>query len=395
MPRSDDFGTYNMGRWAHQSRISNTWSWESVEDDPYHGLRADGEAASWDEETNARAHVQQACEEHGIDHEFMFGVESMTFEAMNERVASLEQCQRDPAFAATYLRENMFSEAYWEGLITGVRAEFNKAHFLCINPTCHRTLFPEESDEYRAIGQCNHCGGMTMVRDDLLLGAGPVDGTLHGLLTSSLPGLMRRASINNIMLGLGGAHDCARVQYRSQRPHLYISTDIPQLKVDGDHFIRGRVNREVMSEYGFDSDLSFMMLAFSRSHPEMVSILSRLLGDEDIMLDEGRADKFRQEFVDTQWEDEFIDFVSKLRASGTLKVDSAGVQDTLTALYNMAQKKSGKKTIIKRNGKIVFPTQHVLENISQPLIERAFNVTEHGRYEDLSVVFEAGEGVQG
>ena len=58
----------------------------------------------------------------------------------------------------------------------------------------------------------------------------------------------------------------------------------------------------------------------------------------------------------------------------------------------MAQRKADKKTVIKKDGKIVFPTKAVLETITPGLMIKAFNITEHAQYTNPRDVFSLGEG---
>jgi len=391
MPRSDSYGTVSMGRWEWVNDNSG-WVWKTVEDDPYRHLCIGPEPPEWwNNNIDAKNYVERMREAHGIDTEFTFGLMTMTWGAMVERTNKLEHCQRDPLFIVEYFKKTYYFDGYWAQLIAGAKEEHDEELFMCINPQCLRVYYFNERDEFRALRQCGNCGGFTMVHETLLLESGPPDGTIMNMMFYNMHTLDRMMMSHKILSEMATTHDSVRIHYRSQGPCLRISTEIPQLNVNGDHFIRGRVNREVMEEHGLNVHASEIVIGFSRVDVGVVSLLRRLFSDPGIMLDEGKAEKFRQEYIDGQWEDEFIAFVNQLRGRGVLKVDSSGVHDTLTAIYNMAQKSSGKKTIIKRSGKIVFPTQAVLENISQPLIERAFSITEHGRYK-LEEAFDVGGG---
>jgi hypothetical protein len=318
----------------------------------------------------------------------------MTWEQRTDNMERLQRCYDDPDLFVEYYMEHINNKEFWEELAAGAQREYDGPHLLCISPLCHRVHYHGGGDALRSLRRCDYCGSATMVKSDVLIEHGPPAGAIHNLLTDDISQIEQRHRVINDLLLLLRRYESAFVVYRGQRPYLNIDTDIPQLKTGGKHFIRGRVNREVLAERGFNINSSELLIGLVQVNIESAAVLRRLLSDEKIILDESKADKFRMEYIDNKWEEEFVVFANKLRENGVLQVDSSGIQDTLTALYNMAQKKSGKATIIKRDGSIVFPTQNVLENISQPLIERVFNITEHGRYDDISQVFAVGEGVE-
>lgn len=391
MSRFDSYGKNTIGRWMRNRQ--NEFRWHTVDDDPYCGIIVMPTTTWFNTDIDAKTYVERMREEHGVDYEFTFGAEktTMTWGSKLAKWEELEKCQRDPDYIVEYFKECYYQDETWEKMIAAALLESNEKLYMCVNPMCNRTNFADENDRIQ-LRHCQHCGRMTMVRDDLLLERGVPDGVFHNLMANNIHVLDRRIDMNNTLLNIAATQDKADILYRGSNPFLCISTSMPQLKVGGDHFIRGRVNREVLGELGFDVNRDHIMISFESLHIELASMLRLLFSDENIMLDESKAEKFRQEYIDGQWDDEFVLFVDELVRNGTLKVDSSGVQDTLTVLYNMAQRMSGKKTIIKRAGKIVFPTREVLENISQPLIEKAFSVTEHGNYTDYSEVFQVDEG---
>lgn len=392
MPRPDevDHGTHAIGGWV-RNQCSRSWIWQSDEKDPYNDLTVmDEPDYIFSRDLDARRYTASVIAAHDNDYEFTFGFIKMTLEARLEKAELLERCQNDPDYIVQYFKENYYRDGYWENIVAAAKAESCSEVMVCTNPLCLRKLSP--TTHPKMIGRCGACGEVTLVHESLLANGCPPDGMIQVMMAQSVVQVDKAITSQNYMIKTSNDHDYVQVVYHNGYPLLEISTDIPQLRMNGEHFIRGRVNREVMEQSGLRVDLEKIMIRFNASNYNVLRVINLLLSDEAIVLDESMASKFRQEYIDNQWEEEFVNFATLLGERGVLKVDSSGVHDTLNALYNMAQNKSGKKTIIKRNGNIVFPTHDVLDNISQPMIERAFRVTEHGRYDDVTDVFQVGEG---
>jgi len=301
---------------------------------------------------------------------------------------TLDKLNRNPEKFAAYYRENILRSDIFPKVLDAVRRESSEVSFyLCIDPHCHHIFYTNQTIT-AIFRKCDGCGAITQLHSSA---SGPVpDVLIMGLCHRTIQSLKRRHEINNVAWNSCDA-DGVRLRVGDSFPMLDIEQNIQQLSVKGDHFIRGRVNREVLSESG----LSFygngpIRIRISQINSDQAALLTKLLSDPLIMLDPDRAEKFRDEYVDSRWGEEYTSFVLELR-KGRLKVDSAGLDETLTALYHMTQKKIDKRTIIKKDGSIVFPTQKVLENINPFMMRRAFAATEHGRYIDPAQVFNMDE----
>ena len=377
-----DKGTFVTGRWRKPSG-QEFYVWTSSDtSSPWHGITAvEGELDP--EKTNAKTYVAKF----GDDHEFSFKDGSRcTWKARTEKASMFENLNTDPEAFAVYYRENVLRKDMFAVMSAALKkADRPLEYHMCISPFCHFIRY-QETGKVTSMRKCDACGAMASVY--CKAGDKIPDAALMALSFKSMQDLIARKELNDFAWDIGAGDKKVWFGAYDSWPTLYISPKISQLSVRGEHFIRGRVNREVLGEVGvavYEDET--IRLGISSMSSETSSVLSRMLSDPLIMLDMKRAEKFRDQYVDSRWKDEYTKFVLALKKKKLLTVDSAGLNETLTALYHMTQKKVSKKTIIKRDGKIIFPTEEVLENLNPFMFERAFNATEHGSYDSAGAVF--------
>ena len=298
-----------------------------------------------------------------------------------------EKVNTDPDAFVAYYRENVLRKDMFSVIDESMeRWDMVRQYYMCINPSCHFVKWHEEGGRRTIMRKCDACGCFTSLFHDL---ADKIpDSVILGLSHVTMESLVEQKESQKGLWNAGATDEKVYIKVIESWPTLCMNTSIPQLSVKGDHFIRGRVNREVLNEAGlaiYNDELLQLRLGPTRFN--LGNLIGRMLDDPLCMLDPERADKFRDEYVDSRWQEEYIQFVSTLRDKDLLRVDSAGLNETLTALYHMAQKRAGKRTIIKKDGSIVFPTQDVLENMKPLMFERAFHATEHGSYDSPGAVF--------
>jgi len=399
MPRSESWGTMRMGRWDRWAMETSTdaLSWRSSDDDPYAGLVApEPQPESFNVDVNARDYVALIIAEHGEDHLFTFkGAGLYTMTAKLELANVIDKCRRDPVFFVEYYKEHLMHKLSLELVYTAARREETDGPVhICIEPSCLTTRWSAEEDDWPSIRRCDNCGAYTSVSGAYLMEDGIPDACIMNMHAQGITELTERIRLNKICYDIAETNEYAKIKILEARPVLVISNEAPQLQVEGDHFIRARVNRDVLREAGINAyeASSSVSVWFTRSRAQLIELVERLMSDEEIMLDPSRASRFRTEYIEQRWGEEFMVFVNRLNDDGILQVDSSGLNETLTALYHLAQKKAGSRTIIKKNGKIKFPTDDVLENISPLLMATAFMATEHSGYENPGDVFMMGEG---
>jgi hypothetical protein len=360
----------------------------------------------------ARDVVNRLLEEQGDSLELYFtNVKKMVkmLDKINEAHAA-ERCRLDPFFFLEHYKSELSCPDVYTmiaGLAEEEHAEYE--HYICAHPECHYVRHEDGSADSYSIRKCRMCGFQTSVNSRVILEHGVMpDPVLMALAAHNYDTIKRSTLKGATMVKMAVDMEHIDVKLFDYRPALRISKEMPGLRADGDHFIRGRVNREVLTEAAATSwpsndrdpgyvagqdarPLTDLMMLWHATDMETVDMLMRIVNDPSTFLDPSKAAKFREEYVDSRWDEEFGTFVTALIDKNILTVDSSGVRDTLTTLYHLAQRKAGKKTVIRKNGKIKFPTHEVLENISPDLIKRAFAVTEHGSYSDPQQVFRLAE----
>ena len=374
MPIEETCGTFNMGRWG-DGRMGMGVIWRSTDRDPYTCIEFPHDTSR---EIDAKTALAEAGELPLIDG---------TTGGIDEIVRMQE------LFIKTKTNLDLFMEYYRESvmstrMIEAAVALMKDAGYdlensaLCISPSCH---FINSTDGLSSMNECPACGKVTAVRASDLPAV--PDACVVNLLAYNMHSLTISNLTNNDFVKMADT-DKAKLVFMRSRILLAIDTGIPQLTARGDHFIRARVNRSVLADMGHtiptDSDWNIQFIGGSRAN---LRVVIRLMADDNIVLDPSRADQFREEYIDDQWSEEYVAFVTKLRHNGILRVDSAGLNETLTALYNIVQNAGGIKSIIKKNGKVVFPTADVVGGINKLALSKAFSLTEHNQYGDIDEVF--------
>jgi hypothetical protein len=257
---------------------------------------------------------------------------------------------------------------------------------------------------------------MTHVLGDVLIKHGAPAGAIMSLHDIPYPRLKKRITTQSRLCELSSKSEHVRIGVYERRLVYRIDKDMPGIRVNGHHFILGRVNRDVLSELRINiwpgeaialgdddwwgpanpGDLvsGDLMVSYVHATEEGIDRFFELIENPDKLLDAATAGRYREEYIDRRWEEEFEIFVAKLVNDGILLVDSSGVGETITALYHMAQRKSGKKSVIKKSGKVVFPTDDVFQSIDRDMMMRAFSLTEHAKYTDPDQVFRITGGAE-
>jgi len=377
---NETVGTFMMGRWGPKKLFSRV-EWLSDASDPYGYIL-------FPHDTNTALQPKAIMAEFGND--YMFDLIDGSRGTLDDAVKLCEygnKASADLNLFVEFYKNKIFSKSLFSATHHGLVAAGRGVDGLsiCISPSCH----------YMEIGsgpitECESCGRYTSI--PIVEEPDIPDGCIHNLSPVHIRKLLVSSTMIDRIIELSN-NDTVRLIADRSRMMLSIDTNIPQLRAKGDHFIRARVNRAVLGDSGHnipaEANWLIPIIGLNRSNTELII---RLLEDESILLDPSRADAFREEYIDEQWSEEYIKFVSLLRKSGTLKVDSAGLHETLTALYNMVQNSAGLRSIIKKSGEVVFPTTSVLENTNTRLIVQAFNATEHNAYETIGDVFVIEEG---
>jgi hypothetical protein len=409
MNSTENWGSRENGGWRSMVRGARHWSSE-YDDDPYNCLRMrDDESPEWfDKSMSAKQVVSRMVEEQGNELE-------LYFTDVNEKVRVVDRindaftgrkCQLDPDFFVEY-----FATMHWDGMYRMLAETAANKHpeyksYICINPECLYIYFTEHIEP--SIRKCRGCSGYTSVRTSALMDGVAPSGPVMMLVTRNYMDIMRWLNITSRLSKAASDSKHISMHVMDYRPAYRIGKNMPGIKVDGDHFIRGRVNREVLSEVhirewpgdgpdyppGHQEDPTYEDLIIT-PYNVMANGFKRffeLLDEPKKFLDPSKADKFREEYIDSRWDDEFAVFVRSLIDSNILLVDSSGVHETLTTLYHMAQRMAEKRTVIKKTGKIVFPTKKVLEHINPHLMARAFEMSEHAQYTDPTQVFRMDGG---
>jgi hypothetical protein len=398
MPVSEEvqWGRGTSGRWS-TSRLSMTtvdmWISE-IHGDPYNGLVLPVDRPEWfGMNLSAQEYCAISMEESG-DIEFNFDGTFSTLEDRIVDVQDVERCRIDPEYFVSYFKEHIMYPPLYDHILRGAREQdISYSPYICINPRCHNVTYVGDehaNDTPPAIKSCVACSGFTMVHETRIDRGPPPDAVIMALAFFPFKTVRSASKRNRIAMEIAEQSQYCKIRVENGQPFLWISRLAPQLYTRGDHFIRARINREVLSEQNIASGIdtgSNIHAGFVSMNNKQLELLRKLMSDELMNLDPERGSKFREEYIDERWEEELVNFVGKLREKGILLVDSIGMGDTLTALYHLAQKKAGASTVIKKNGNIRFPTSEVLENIDSFMMTRAFEATEHPYHAQPSDVF--------
>jgi hypothetical protein len=364
-------------------------------------------------EMSAKQVVDRLLEENGDDFELFFVDEKKMVRVIDriKEAHTAEKCRLDPFFFLEHYKSEIhYPDLYLTLAVLAKETHPNFESYICVQPECHYIRYENTEHEGQSIKQCRLCGAHTAINARVVIEHGTVPDVVLMALAQQRYRKIKSAALKCATLArMAAEQEHIAITLYDYRPTLRISKDMPGFRVDGDHFIRGRVNREVLLEAkatpwpmegdgpddfiaGQDADpITDIMMMWYNTDEETVDLLKRVIDEPKVFLDPSKADKFREEYIDARWDEEFGKFVAALIDKNILAVDSSGVKDTLTTLYHLAQRKVDKKTVIRKNGNIRFPTHEVLENISPDLIKRAFAVTEHGAYVDPQQVFRLGE----
>lgn len=412
MGKQEDWGTFNTGRWGSTMGMKVTWT-ANDNGDPYNSVKIDGDwVPEWfDQSMSAKELFRRIADESG-EEPFTFFYDVSDEAQISERINAAEmgiKCRLDPFYFLEHYKADIHYPSIYKTLSELARSKYpGHIAYVCVRPDCYQIHIKSKERDKVTVQNCVRCNGLTQVLSDILIEHGPPDPCLMAMALSNYMSISYSGTKSAILARMADESKYMSIDTFDYAPALKVNKDMPGIRVDGEHFIRGRVNREVLRDHGFnnyDNEMSDfidgqdetvhedLMMRFTNSKMSGLRHMMRIVEDPKVYLDLSKADKFRSEYIDTRWEEEFAQFVSALVDKKILKVDSSGVHDTITTLYHMAQRKAGKRTIIRKTGKIVFPTKDVLEIINPALMTRAFEVSEHAQYTDPSEVFMLGDGV--
>jgi hypothetical protein len=413
MSDRDNWGEYNESSSWRQT-LDGMAIWHTTDkDDPYHTLRMINAEHDWFETTmSAKTVVERMTEESGEELEFYFcdTCETSTISDRFELSEMSIKCRFDPLFFLEHYKAELhYPRMYGMLAKAAVKKYYGKNVYVCIRPSCSYLRVESELEKKYSVVNCNSCGHHTQIISDILINQGAPDPCLMGFALANYKEIRTSTIKAAAMARMVDENEHISLDIVDYYPRLIVSAKFPGIIVEGEHFIRGRANREVLLENGFiqaplrnydtglieegqedvqrfNNDLYMHWHSSSMSGIKLIAMIIENPNPK-VFLDPSRAEKFRAEYVEARWESEFASFVSELIDKKILKVDSSGVHDTLTTLYHIAQRKAGKKTVIKKDGKIVFPTKEVLEIINPKLMTHAFNTTEHAQYVNADEVF--------
>ena len=370
------FGTHDIGGWE-TSRQRSRLQWMSSDEDPYAYMYYDNPKSR-----DARTLVEYADKDHVF--ELVDGSNGTLDDAKNLALYCNEALSDPVKYTEFYNRyihsydmlrvaaEHIWNDGYGEPLA-------------CINPSC--SSVSQTTERARFSSRCQLCSKLTRVR------VGDIDSlpeaSIHSLSDLGIVDMIVAARRNREAMTLADSFDSIESYITDGGIWLRLETDIPQLKVGDDHFIKARVNREVLIGAGLylpavDTPL---VSRITDINLKSLELLTMLLSDEGMCLDLERATDIRAEYIDEKWLNEYYSFARTISKRKIIKVDSAGLTEMLTALYNIVQNNIGSRPVIKRTGKVVFPTKEVLDNISDRDIKLAFSTSEHSPFVDASEVF--------
>jgi len=154
-----------------------------------------------------------------------------------------------------------------------------------------------------------------------------------------------------------------------------------------DHFIRARANFETInSVYRMHEYEELELMAWSVNQlfsitgdqwDKVMDIVERISADPLAILDEDKASSIRDDLARAAWSgSEYRRFLRSLISTGILK-DGAPLPEKLgdefwQFLYGMVCKQRGLSPIIKRTGRVAFPTAEVVAGITLPAIEKSW-----------------------
>ena len=269
----------------------------------------------------------------------------------------------------------------------------------CLDPRCgYTSLIDDGRDD---LGRCLSCGSKTAANSDYLVN----DGRVAYQFSKAIEYTHERFGFDHLenwmtsYLGKQYGMDLIdmfpevlefRLDDQFQNGVIAIKDDAPQIKVGGPHYIKGMANQQSLKDNGWGVSRGILYVGLG----DLISSRRKMaieMFSEDKIYDQSLANRFRAEYIQSRFDSEINSFEEKLRGSGVLKVKTMFTRETTMVLYNMAQRRTGRKTIIKRDGTIVFPTQEVLDAVDTSLMTKAFMATEHPGYSEPSEVFRLGK----
>ena len=373
------FGTLDVGRWNSYGD-TNRGSWISVTNDPYSYVYYPGNLS-------IRVSAKERARELGVD--YIFEMIDGRRGTMDDAKALADVCHNAQCDQGKYIE--FYHDLIYNRDMLAAAASVNGAPpgheaVVCIAPGCsHTTFIPDGTSGF--LNRCSSCNSMTSIR------AGEIDdvpeGPIFSLATQGIAQLVADARRNRDVFALAASSEHASITVENGFIELSINSEMPQLKIKNAHFIRGRVNRRVLSDTGINLPSTGRWYTNSVINMRIMTLdfLTRLLSDDDIILDLDMANDIRAEYIDERWGAEYDKFARAMSKRKIIKVDSAGLTEMLTALYNIVQNNIGKKPIIKKTGDVLFPTADVLNNISDRDIKIAFGVSEHEPFDNVDDVF--------
>jgi hypothetical protein len=160
-----------------------------------------------------------------------------------------------------------------------------------------------------------------------------------------------------------------------------------------DHFIRARANFETLSEilhlseWDATTTVGWNVLHLIDSPPhvweQLVVLIRKISADPTAILDEGKAESIRTRLVDEEWgNEEYRRFLRLLAETGILRDNSSedrfsSSEDRLglefwNHLYKSVINRLELRPIIKRTGRVTFPSAAVVAGITLSGIEKAW-----------------------
>lgn len=395
------WGSFRAGSWVVHD--SESYCWDSLERDPYHGLlistaMARRLARSF-ADTNARDFVQ-FLQRRGISMAFIGNV----FYNNNDEI--MDAFIDTQGVASPYL-ESFRTNFWFEDMLRlalerrGTIPDSRK--WVCVQPNCYHVEDLGEGGTGAAKG-CNNCGEVMAVHSSMIsvdVGPGIVPSRSY---RSRLDELIKLQAVNRDILKLvKDSNGVFFIHWPHNANHPVIATAADRLTTSKQHHITKRANysflsrlREPRGFYRSDArqrdydSIGWTFIDIKRMRPEprrkLLDALQRFSDNPNGILDEGVANELRTQLVESSWNSGGRrKFGMKLDELGVLKVSVGRIpKEFIDLLYNKLINSSKLNIIIKRNGVIDYRLDRIATKISKRAIEQAFDITEtRGNIEDM------------
>jgi hypothetical protein len=266
----------------------------------------------------------------------------------------------------------------------------------CLDVACVGVAWMSESeaDEDSPIHQCPECGGWSCVPISSLIRGG--DSLTLGLAALARSPVRSRVNHRNRwrfmiderqdnpeVVELVNAGQSMR---RRGSTRITFGFNREYFQRDREHFIRARANFETLSdimtmtEYDMVSAVGWnvgqLLTLPNEIWDRLAELVRRISADPTAILDEGRAESIRTRLVDEEWgNEEYRRFLRLLAETGILR-DSSG-EDRLGMefwifLYKSTLNRLGLRPVVKRTGRVTFPTDDVIAGITLSGIEKSW-----------------------